>query len=215
MSKAKILIADDHLIVAEALLSCLKGSFDVMGIVANGAELVERIRKQRPQLVVSDIGMPKMGGMEALRKLRSEGLDTKVIFLTMHGDVILVREAILAGASGYVLKDAAVEELVTAITQVLAGNIYLSSRIAREVMSDGSSRPGSRAEKITPRQREVLQLVVTGLTMKEVAAQLNLSRRTVETHKYDLMETLGVHSTTELVHYAIRHHLVDECTCMN
>jgi DNA-binding NarL/FixJ family response regulator len=210
MHKAKIILADDHVMVAQALLSYLVKSFDVVGIVSDGLQLLARVRKQQPDAVVADIGMPGMSGLEALRQMRREGLTTKVIFLTMHADPLLAREAMLAGASGYVLKDAAGDELVTAVRQVLSGNIYLSSRIARQVMSAISSPATPSKEKITPRQLEVLQLVVSGRTMKEVAAVLELSPRTVETHKYVMMQTLGVQTTAELIQYAFRHNMVSD-----
>ncbi len=182
----------------------------VEGIVADGLQLIEHVRKHKPDVIIADLGMPKMSGIQALRQLCSEGHRVKMIFLTMHDDPMLAREAILAGASGYVLKDSAGEELLAAVTQVLSGNIYISSKIARSVLSALRSGKDSPIESITPRQREVLQLVVKGLTMKEVAASLNLSRRTVETHKYDMMETLGVVTTAELVQYAFRHNLVED-----
>jgi DNA-binding NarL/FixJ family response regulator len=208
MPKSKIIIADDHVLVAQALLKYLEGLFDVVAIVPDGEKLVEQVRLRTPDLVIADIGMPGINGMQALRQMRREGMTAKVIFLTMHADPNLAREAMLAGASGYVLKDAAGEELVTAVKQVLNGNIYLSSKIARRVMlADSTSKPAFH-EKITPRQREVLQLVVTGRTMKEVAAALDLSPRTVETHKYVMMQALGVQTTAELIQYAFRHNMV-------
>jgi DNA-binding NarL/FixJ family response regulator len=213
MSKYKILLADDHVMVAEALMSYLAESFKVIGCVSDGFQLIERVRKQHPDLIVADIGMPGMNGIEALRQFRAEGLKARMIFLTMHADPQLAREAMLAGASGYVLKDAAGEELTTAIRQVIAGNIYLSSRIAHQVMVVMASRDELSREKITPRQREVLQLVVAGRTMKEAAAALELSPRTVETHKYTMMHALGVQTTSELMQYALRHNLVDDYLC--
>jgi DNA-binding NarL/FixJ family response regulator len=209
MSKSKILLADDHLVVAQALSGYLEKSFEVQGIVSDGLQLLEHVRKHKPDLIIADLSMPKMSGIQSLRQLSKEGHHVKMIFLTMHDDPMLAREAIQAGAVGYVLKESACEELIAAVTQALSGNIYISSKIARVVLSSLRSNQASPQESITPRQREVLQLVVKGLSMKEVAAALHLSRRTVETHKYDMMETLGVGTTTGLVEYAFRHNLVE------
>jgi DNA-binding NarL/FixJ family response regulator len=211
MSKPKILFADDHLMVAEALVEHLEDSFDVVGIVSDGLQLLEAARKNLPDLIIADISMPGMSGMQVLRRLRGEGLKVKLLFLTMHADPQLAREAMTAGASGYLLKDAACEELVLAVRQVLGGNIYLSSRLARQVVTSTPAR--TAAESMTPRQRDVLELIVEGLTMKEVGAALNLSRRTVETHKYGLMQKLGVQTTAALVQYAFEHKLLEDRYC--
>src|SRR5580658_9961477 len=146
-----------------------------------------------------------------MRRLRAKGVDTKFIFLTMHDDIGLACEAMRAGASGYLLKHSAGDELVAAIQEVVRGRTYLTPRIAKEVI-EGLSLPQDShpaAVRLTARQRQVLELVVTGRTMKEVAAKLILSPRTIETHKYDIMQTLGVKTTAELIHYAIRNQLVE------
>jgi DNA-binding NarL/FixJ family response regulator len=159
------------------------------------------------------MGMPVMSGLLAMKQLRAQGIRSKVIFLTMHADPSLAWEAMQAGAEGYVLKDSAGEELVMAITQVLRGNIYLSSRIAHQVMVCRNTSDES-TQRITPRQRDVLQLIVAGRTMKEVGAILDLSPRTIETHKYSMMQVLGCRTTAELMQYALRHKLVDSSlTC--
>jgi DNA-binding NarL/FixJ family response regulator len=211
MTKPRILFADDHLMVAEALVEYLRDSFEVVGIVADGAELLNATRNNPPDLIIADISMPGMSGMQVLRRLRAEGLKVRVLILTMHADPQLAREAMTAGASGYLLKDAACDELLLAVRQVLSGNIYLSSRLARQVVTSPSSP--TAAESITPRQRDVLELIVEGLTMKEVGAALNLSRRTVETHKYGLMQKLGVQTTAALVQYAFEHKLLEDRLC--
>ena len=204
----RILLADDHTMVAQALAHYLKEDFDLLGIVDDGQKLLDAVRALRPDVVVSDIAMPVMGGIDALRELRERGEEVKVILLTMHAEPELACQALRAGASAYLLKHSAGEELVAAIGQVMKGNTYISPLIASDVISAMSTSAGRRNSELTPRQRDVLRLVASGLTMKEVAAELNLSRRTVEAHKYEMMETLGVRSTAELVQYAMRHGFV-------
>ena len=204
----RILLADDHTMVAQALAHYLKEDFDLLGIVDDGQKLLDAVRALRPDVVVSDIAMPVMGGIDALRELRERGEEVKVILLTMHAEPELACQALRAGASAYLLKHSAGEELVAAIGQVMKGNTYISPLIASDVISAMSTSAGRRNSELTPRQRDVLRLVASGLTMKEVAAELNLSRRTVEAHKYEMMEALGVRSTAELVQYAMRHGFV-------
>jgi DNA-binding NarL/FixJ family response regulator len=208
----RILLADDHTMIAQALGDYLKqGGFNLVGIVSDGAALLQSAAQLRPDVIVADISMPLLNGLDAMRRLKSKGINTKFIFLTMHDEIPLACEAMRAGASGYLLKHSAGEELVTAIREVLRGRTYLTPRIAKEVITALSSpqdvHPG--AARLTARQRQVLELVVIGRTMKEVAAELILSARTVETHKYDIMQTLGVKTTAELIHYAIRNQLVE------
>jgi DNA-binding NarL/FixJ family response regulator len=209
MKKHTVLFADDHVMVAQALVRFLDKSCKVVATVADGQALMKEARRLHPDVIVTDIAMPHISGIQALRQLQAEGFSARGIILTMHGDPMLAREAIAAGASGYVLKESAADELITAIDQVMGGNIYLSSRIARQLLTVPPIGPGAR-DHITDRQREVLQLVVTGLTMKEVAAEWGLSRRTVESHKYAMMQALNVPTTTALVQYAFRHSLVDD-----
>jgi DNA-binding NarL/FixJ family response regulator len=197
--------------VAEALVESFHGAYEVLGIVSDGLQLLEAARRDCPDLIIADISMPGMSGMQVLRRMRAEGMKTKILFLTMHADPQLAREAMTAGASGYLLKDSDCEELALAIRQVLEGNIYLPSRLARQVVM--ASATPSAAEMMTPRQRDVLELIVEGLTMKEVGAALNLSRRTVETHKYGLMQKLGVQTTAALVQYAYEHKLLEDRYC--
>ena len=203
----RILLADDHTMVAQALAHYLKEDFDLVGIVDDGQKLLDAVTALRPDVVISDVAMPVMGGIDALRELRERGEEVKVIVLTMHAEPELACQALRAGASGYLLKHSAGEELVAAIGQVMQGHVYISPLIASDVIA-AMSASGRRNAELTPRQRDVLRLVASGLTMKEVAAELNLSRRTVETHKYEMMETLGVRSTAELVQYAMRHGFV-------
>ena len=201
--RTKVLLADDHAIVAEGLASVLKDHYDLVGIVADGSELIDAARKLRPDVIVSDIAMPVLGGLEALRRLKMAQSAAKVIFLTMHADAQLATEAFRAGACGYVLKQSAGEELIAAIQEVLKGRTYLTPLITKNVIANlTESTPPT--VKLTPRQREVLRLIADGRRMKEIGAILELSTRTVESHKYEMMRALGVESTAELVRYAIQ-----------
>ena len=206
MSRPRVLLADDHFIVAQSLAGLLKDDFEVLRIVRDGTELLEAARALRPDVIVTDLGMPHLGGMDAMRRLAKEGLNAKVIFLTMHADPALATEALRAGAAGYVLKSSAAEELFTAIREVLSGGSYVTPRLVGEVLVQGPRARGHGS--ITPRQRQVLGLIASGLTLKEVAAAMNLSPRTVETHKYEMMHALGVETTAALIQYAVRHDLV-------
>jgi DNA-binding NarL/FixJ family response regulator len=209
MRRATVLVADDHVIVREGLVRLLQDEFDVLGAVSDGQLLVESAERLRPDFIVTDLAMPGLTGIEAVRRLKAKRPDTKVIVLTMHADAELAREAIQAGASGFVLKAAAVEELVTAIGEVLHGRVYLTPALTREVLARLAHGAPPRPEvQLTPRQREVLRHIAEGRRMKEIAALLNLSTRTVETHKYEMMQALGVQSTAELVRYALEHRLV-------
>lgn len=207
--RAKVLLADDHRMVAEGLAGLLKDYFDLVGTVGDGSALVDAARQHRPDVIVADIAMPVMSGMAALRQLKAAKNRAKVIFLTMHADAELAAEALRAGASGYVLKAAAGEELITAIGEVLQGRIYLTPLIAKDIISMLSEPAPKPPTQLTPRQRDVLRLIAEGRRMKEIAAILDLSTRTVETHKYDMMRSLGVDSTAELVRYAIQIGLVE------
>jgi DNA-binding NarL/FixJ family response regulator len=203
MLRSKLLLADDHTIVAQGLQRLLQSDFDVIGIVTDGRQLVDTARQTKPDVIVSDVAMPVLGGLEALCLLQAEKISCKVIFLTMHVDGIMAAEALRAGASGYVAKHSAGEELIQAIHRVLKGDVYLSPQIAASIANSFTSSATPSVHRLTPRQREVLGLVAAGCTMKEIAAKLKLSRRTVETHKYEAMGTLGVHNTAELVRFAL------------
>ncbi len=207
--RTKVLLADDHAIVAEGLASVLKDRYDLVGIVADGSELIDAARKLQPDVIVSDIAMPVLGGLEALRRLKMAQSAAKVIFLTMHADAQLATEAFRAGACGYVLKQSAGEELISAIQEVLQGRTYLTPLITKDVIAALTESTPQPAAKLTQRQREVLQLIAEGRRMKEIAAILQLSTRTVETHKYEIMRALKVTSTAELVRYAIHVGLVE------
>jgi DNA-binding NarL/FixJ family response regulator len=208
--RTTVLVADDHAIVMEGLVSLLKDhDFDVVGAVGDGARLLEAARRLRPEVIVTDLTMPDLTGLEVLAQLKHERIDCKVIILTMHNDGALAARAMKAGASGFLLKESAGEELINAIHQALQGRIYLTPAVTRAVMERMASSASPSAPTLTPRQRDVLRLIVKGQRMKEIAASLDLSTRTVETHKYEMMQVLDLHSTAELVKYAIENGLVE------
>jgi DNA-binding NarL/FixJ family response regulator len=208
MHLAKVLLADDHVIMAEGLATLLNGHVDVVGTVGDGRQLLEAARELRPDVIVADIAMPVLSGLEALRRLKAERIDAKVIFLTMHADAQLATEALRAGASGYVLKYSAGEELIRAIQEVVEGRVYLTPLLTKDVITTLTEPTTQPTVPLTPRQREVLRLIAEGQRMKEIAATLQLSTRTVETHKYEMMRALGVDNTAALVRYAIQLGLV-------
>jgi len=205
MSRARILLADDHKMFAQGLQSLLEDEFELVGTAADGQALVEAAHRLDPDIIVVDISMPGLNGLDAVRQLKKEDVSARIIFLTMHADQSLVAEAFRCGGSGYVLKQSAGEELISAIRQVLAGQEYVTPLLAAE-LARGLSKRIDRTQKLrlTPRQREVLQLVIEGCTMREIAARLGISTRTAESHKYEMMEGLGVESTAELIQYAIK-----------
>ncbi len=210
--RPRVLLADDHLLVAEALKSLLTPEFDLVGVVEDGRALVEAAGRLRPDVIVADITMPHLNGIDALAQLRQGGDRTPVVFLTMHRDVTFARRALDAGASGFVLKHSASVELVAAIRAALQGKTYLTPQLAGEVleaMKEGPERADDPVASLTPRQREVLQLLAEGRSAKEIAANLGISARTVEFHKYQMMETLDLHTNAELIHFAIKHGLVE------
>jgi DNA-binding NarL/FixJ family response regulator len=206
--RTKVLLADDHTVVAEGLATLLKNRFHLVGTVGNGGELIDAARKLRPDVIVADISMPVLSGMEALRRLKSARSEAKVIFLTMHADAQIATEAFRAGASGYVLKQSAGEELIAAIQEVLQGKTYLTPLITKDVIATFTESTPQSVVKLTPRQREVLRLIAEGRRMKEIGAILQLSTRTVESHKYEMMRALKVESTAELVRHAVQIGLV-------
>jgi DNA-binding NarL/FixJ family response regulator len=210
--RPRVLLADDHLLVAEALTSLLDPEFELVGVVENGRQLIEAAGRLHPDVIIADITMPHLNGIDALIRLREEGDQVPVVFLTMHRDVTFARRALDAGASGFVLKHSASVELVAALRAALQGKIYLTPQIAGEVleaMKPGDVRAADPVDALTPRQREVLQLLAEGRAAKEIATILSISTRTVEFHKYQMMETLDLHTNAELVHFAIKHGLVE------
>ena len=204
-----VLIADDHAIVKEGLVSLLKEhDFDVVGAVGDGLLLIDAARRLRPDVIVTDLSMPGLSGLEVLALLKTERIESKVVVLTMHNDGERATQAIRAGASAFLLKESAGEELVNAIHQALQGRVYLAPAVTKAVMERMAAPASGAVPELTPRQLEVLRLVVKGQRMKEIGTALHLSTRTVETHKYEMMQVLDVHSTAELVRYAIEHRLI-------
>lgn len=203
MRRLRILLADDHKMFAQGLRSLFQNEYDLVATVENGEALVDAAGILNPDVIIVDISMPVLNGFDAVRLLKKEGCAAKIIFLTMHADEGLVAEALRCGASGYVLKQSVGEELMSAITQVSEGKIYLPQFVRKE--SDTPFQTSaSHSLNLTPRQREVLRLIAQGRTMKEIAAQLRISTRTAESHKYEMMEALGIQTTAELVQYAMK-----------
>jgi DNA-binding NarL/FixJ family response regulator len=207
----RILIADDHTLVAEACRKLLEGEYEVVATVSDGRALVRAVAELRPHLVIVDVSMPLLNGLDAAQQAKELLPSVKVIFLTMNHDADLAAEAFRRGASGYLLKTCAASELAIAVREVLRGKSYLSPMIAKDTVDfllRQDKRLVEEGQKLTERQREVLQLLAEGKCMKEVAAVLNLTTRTVAFHKYRIMEVLNVRSNAELVQYAIRNHLI-------
>ena len=213
MPRTRVLLADDHAVVAQALEALLKDSFDLVGVVYDGRALVEAAESLRPDVVVTDISMPLLNGLDAIRQIRTRRPNVKIVVLTMHKETQLAVDAFRAGASGYVLKVSPGEELITAIEQVALGRAFVTTLLAKDLISvlmEAAGAQGAGESPLTPRQREVLQLVAEGRTMKEVASILKISPRTAESHKYEIMQVLGVDTTAALVQYAVRLKLVPE-----
>lgn len=210
MKRPTVLLADDHTIVVEGLRRILEPEFELVGAVGDGRALVSATEKLRPDVVITDISMPLLNGLEATRQIMKADRRTKIIFLTMHADINYSTEAFQAGASGYLLKQSAAEELLTAIREVLKGRVYLSPLVAKGVLHsfmEGRDQHDKPSVKLSSRQREVLQLLAEGQSVKQIAATLNISTRTAEFHKYAIMEKLGLHTIAELTHYAIKHRI--------
>lgn len=213
MALTRVLLADDHTMFVEGLLALLKDSFDVIGVVHDGRELLKAVANLRPQVVVADISMPMLNGVDAVRQIVGIRPETKVVMLTMHAEPELAVEAFRAGAVGYLLKTSPGEELINAIQEVSKGRAYLTPLIAKDLISvlieaRTPQNPDTPETRLTARQREVLQLIAEGKTMKEIASILQISPRTAESHKYEMMDVLGVSTTAELIQHAIRLKLV-------
>ena len=212
VSRPRVLLADDHRLVAEGLKSLLSAEFELVGVVEDGRALVEAARKLRPDVIVADITMPHLNGIDALAQLKQDDEQVRVVFLTMHPEVAYARRALEAGALGYVLKHSAPSELIAAIRAALDGKTWLTPAVAGEVLQSMKGEPekaGDPVASLTPRQREILQLLAEGRSAKEVGATLGVSARTVEFHKYQMMERLDLHTSAELVHFAIKHGIVE------
>src|ERR1700752_5336546 len=209
--RARLLIADDHTLLAEACKSFLEPEFEVAGIVDNGRALLRLASELKPDVVILDIAMPQLNGLDAGDQIKHLLPATKLVFLTMNMSPEVAAEAFRRGASGYVVKSSAAEELVRAIRRALRSESYMSPDITKDtvdfLLRSGNSY-SSEEKRITPRQSEILQLLAEGMSMKEIASILNVKPGTVAFHKYRMMETLGLKSNAELLQYAIRHHLV-------
>jgi DNA-binding NarL/FixJ family response regulator len=211
VSRPRVLLADDHVVVSEGLKQLLAEDFELVGAVQDGRALVAAAKNLRPDVIVADITMPHLNGIDAMAQLRKDNAQIKVVFLTMHHDPAYARRALEAGASGFVVKHSAPAELVMAIQAALKGQTFITPALASEVLRQaqhGSGHADDPAQSLTPRQREIVQLLAEGRSAKEIAATLAISPRTVEFHKYQIMETHGLHSTAELIHFAIKHGIV-------
>jgi DNA-binding NarL/FixJ family response regulator len=209
--KIRILLADDHALVRQGFRLILETQPDmaVVGEAANGREAVELAQRLSPDVVIMDVGMPEMGGIEATRRLAQSCPRTAVLALSMHKDSVYVREILRAGARGYLLKDAFDRDLLAAVRAVARGEGYLSPAVSEAVLSDYRRSVSDPLDLLTSREREVLQLLAEGKTNKEIASMLNLSIYTVDAHRGRIMEKLNLHSIGELVRFALRHGLVD------
>lgn len=212
MTLPRVLLADDHRLVAEGLKSLLSAEFDLVGVVEDGRALVEAARRLRPDVIVADITMPHLNGIDALVQLKQDEHPVPVVFLTMHPEVAYARRALEAGALGYVLKHSAPAELITAIHAALDGRTYVSPAVAGELLRLSGHKPGQARDPVaalTSRQREILQLLTEGRSAKEIGDRLSISARTVEFHKYQMMEKLSIRTTAELVHFALKHGIAE------
>ncbi|MBL8036013.1 MAG: response regulator transcription factor [Nitrospira sp.] len=212
MPKPRVLLADDHRLVLEGFRRILEGQYELVGAVEDGRALLDIAKKLQPDIVILDLSMPLLNGIDATTRLRKICPSTKIIIVTMHADKDYVRSAFEAGASAYVLKRSAVDELEQAIQAVLAGRAYITSLITKDMIDaflcKGSDTP-TEARILTTRQREVLQLLAEGRTAKEIANLLNVSSRTVEFHKGQILLQLNLQTTADLIKYALTHGIVD------
>ena len=207
MTRPRILMADDHLMLLEAFKALLEPDFEVVGTVTDGRALLEEFSRLHPDVVLLDVAMPLLNGLDAGRQLKAQRRSVKLIYLTMNPDPDLAGEALRLGASGYVLKNSAFQELKQAIHEALRGRSYITPLITRDVVGSLIEHQTKRHE-LTMRQREVLQLLAEGRSMKEVGAILNLTPRTVAFHKYRMMEQLHLKTSAELVQFAVKQGVV-------
>ena len=211
MKKPRVLLADDHKIVLEGLKNLLAGEFEIVGSVENGRVLVDQAATLHPDVIVADISMPQLNGIEAARQIKKTDKDIKIVFLTMHPDTTYAANAFEAGASGFVLKHSAPSELITAIHEAMKGRTYVTPLIAGDLIrtyQEWGPPEKDSFKKISPRQREILQLLAEGKSGKEIASILSISARTVEFHKYKMMEQLNIKTSAELVQYAVKHGII-------
>ena len=211
MKKIRILLADDHAVVRQGFKMILTAQADmeIVGEAGNGREAVESAEKLRPDIVVMDVAMPELNGIEATRRITEASPHTRILALSMHKDSVYVREILRAGARGYLLKDSPAPDLVAAVRAVAGGEGYLSPAVSNAVLDDYRRHVTNPIDLLTSREREVLQMLAEGKTNKEIAVVLNLSVYTVDAHRGRIMEKLNLHSINELVRFAVRNGLID------
>jgi DNA-binding NarL/FixJ family response regulator len=211
MKRIRILLADDHAVVRQGfrMILAAQADMEIVGEAGNGREAVERAEELKPDIVVMDVAMPELNGIEATRRLAGSAPHTRVVALSMHKDSVYVREILRAGARGYLLKDSPAGDLVSAIRAVASGQSYLSPAVSNAVLDDYRKHVTNPIDLLTSREREVLQMLAEGKTNKEIAVVLNLSVYTVDAHRGRIMEKLNLHSINELVRFAVRNGLID------
>jgi len=207
----KVVIADDHIIFRQGLFNLLSSADDisVVGQAGRGPETLDLIIKEQPDIAILDISMPDLDGFEILQRIKDSGISTKVIFLTMHRDALIARRAMRLNASGYVLKDNAFEDLLYAIRSVYSGGTFISPTVS-EMVFKKTSDEDREPRILTIREREILKLIASGLTNRQIADQLFISIKTVETHRTNIMQKLDVHTTADIVRYAIKEGLLEK-----
>ncbi len=210
----KVLICDDHKLFAEGIKAILKteASIEVVGEARDGRQAIEKVKELHPDLVLMDVQMPDLSGFEATRRLHEADPSVKVLMLTMHDEEELVARCLEAGAAGYIIKDAPASQLIYAIEMVMKGERYLSPVVLKKVMEGyvrNTKRPQTSYDRLSRREREILKLLAEGLTVKEIATRLNLSVKTVDVHKYNLMRKIDVHDRAGLIRYAIQKRLIE------
>lgn len=210
MPKPRVILADDHTLLLEAFEKLLAPECDIVAKVADGRALLDAVRQHRPDVVVLDLSMPLLNGIDAARQIKQEDRSVRLVFVTMNEDPDLAAEALRAGGTAYLLKRSAGSELLTAIREAMKHRSYVTPLVMEGMLGSlmHSTGDNSPSRQLTARQREVLQLLAEGKSMKEVASVLNVTARTIAFHKYRMMEQLNIKTNAELIQYAIRHHLV-------
>ena len=211
MAKPRVILADDHTLILEAFEKLLAPECDVVAKVTDGRALIEAVKEHRPDIVVLDLGMPLLNGLDAARQIKQNDRSVRLVFVTMNEDPDIAAEAFRAGGSAYLLKRSAGSELLTAIREAMRHRSYVTPLVTEGMLGsliNPTSSAESSSRELTSRQREVLQLLAEGKSMKEVASILNVSARTVAFHKYRMMEQLKIRTNAELIQYAIRHHVI-------
>lgn len=210
-SRIRILLADDHAMVVEGLRALLENSYEIVGVAADGRAMLEVACKLHPDVIVVDVSMPSLNGLDAAERLKTLLPDVKLVFLTMQDNSNLAAAALRLGAVGYVLKHSAASELMTAISAVLQGKSYVTPKLRPENWAVREARAQQYSKELTPRQREVLQLLAEGRGMKEIAAILEVSNRTIMYHKYHIMQEFNLKNNADIVLFAIKQHLIPAC----